>query len=189
MVCWVDCLKIAMGKKYQLTTEYKGISQIYFNKLLNTIIRVGKLERDNLSILDYGSGYGVLKKILHKRNKSVNVINFDIEPELTDIKDWHNVDFNVVVANQVFEFLTVEDLERFLLKLKSINIKVELVVGTSKQSIFNMIGKLLLGKTDAHKFSKIKPVKELEILCKYMNIAAHESVWHLADVYRFKFKR
>lgn len=181
--------RIPMGAKYQLTTEYKGITQFYFSKLLNTIIRIGDLERDNLNILDYGSGYGVIKKILNKRNKLVNVINFDIQPELTDISDWHNVDFNVVVANEVFYTFDPQELEELLQDFRKYNSKVEFVVGISKQSFLNNVGKVLFGKPDAHNLTKILPKDEIRILSKYLYILEHKSVWFLADVYRLKFKR
>jgi hypothetical protein len=176
-----------MGDEYRLTTEYKGIPGIYFRKLLNTIIDLGRLDRNNLTILDYGAGHGVLKNIIKDRNKMVNVINYDIEPDLTEIKDWRDVDFNIVVANEVFYTFDQIALESLMVELKKKNKNLEIIVGISKQSIINNIGKIILGEGGAHNSTVLNPKEEIAILLKHMEIIDHKSVWYLADIYRLRF--
>lgn len=176
-----------MSDKYRLTTEYKGIPGIYFRKLLNTIIDVGELDRNNLTILDYGAGYGILKKIIKDKNKMVNVINYDIEPDFTDVEDWRGVDFDIVVANEVFYTFDQIALESLLVELKKKNNNLEVIVGISKQSIINNLGKIILSEWDAHNSTVLNSKEEIAILLKYMEIIDHKSVWHLADIYRLRF--
>ena len=176
-----------MANEHTLTTEYKGIPGIYFRKLLFTIIDLGRLDRNNLTILDYGSGYGVLKSIIKNRNKTVNVINYDIEPDLTEIKDWRNVDFDVVVANEVFYTFDQVALEFLLVEFKKKNQNIEIIVGISKQSIINNIGKIIFRESEAHNLTLLNPKEEIAILLEHMEIIDHKSVWCLADIYRLRF--
>jgi hypothetical protein len=177
-----------MNNKHKMTTEYTGIPGIYFKKLLNTIIDIGGLERNDLNILDYGAGYGVLKNIINSRNKTVNVINYDIELDLTDIEDWRDVDFDVVVANEVFYTFDSSALEALLLEFKEKKKALEIIVGISKQSFFNNLGKAIFGKSDAHDSTVLSPRAEITVLLKYMKVIDHKSVWLLADVYKLRFK-
>lgn len=176
------------NKKHQYTTEYKGISSLYFKHLLNVIIRIGDLENAHQRVLDFGSGFGMLKQILMKRASATNVINYDIEPELSDFTDWRDSEFDVIVANEVFYTFEPEELDSLLIEFKNKNINCELIVGISKQSIINNLGKFILSVPDAHKSTKLNPKQELSILLNHMYPISHKSVWFLADVYRLKFR-
>jgi len=171
------------------TTEYSGISGIYFNKIIDTIIKIGGLNKADSTILDYGAGHGILKSKLLKVNPTVKVFNYDIKEELTEINDWKEVKFDILIANEVFVYLYQDDLERLLKELKDANNSLELIVGISKQSIFNNIGKYILFQPNAHINTRIKPKDEISTLLKYMNIDTHISVWGLADVYKLHFKK
>ena len=70
---------------------------IYFNRILKTIIRIGNLDRRDVTILDFGCGTGYLKRHLPDK-----VIGYDVIPELTEVSDWRDVQFDVVVANELF---------------------------------------------------------------------------------------
>jgi len=178
-----------MFSEHKMTTEYNGFVKIYFQKLLNSIIKIGDLDRDNLTILDYGAGYGMIKKIMSIKNKTVTVINYDIKPELSDTLDWHKENFNVVVANEVFYTFDKEDLEQLLVEFKQYNVNIEVIVGISKQSFIKNIGKIIFGQQGAHNSTKILPKEEITILSKHMDIIDHKSVWLLADIYRLCFKK
>lgn len=165
-------------------TSYSGLAKIYFRRLLCCIIEAGALERSGITILDFGCGVNELKRIL----PNANVIGFDIVPVLTDIDDWRLVNFDVLVANEVFYSFEEDQLIRLLVELREKNSKLELVVGISRQSIMNNIGKLLLGRSDAHSSTKIGPKKELEILLRYCEIRCQKNVLCLADVFVLSFK-
>ena len=117
----------------------------------------------------------------------VNVINYDIEPDLTEIEDWRDVDFNIVVANEVFYTFDQIALESLMAELKKKNKNLEIIVGISKQSIINNIGKIILGEGGAHNSTVLNPKEEIAILLQHMEIIDHKSVWYLADIYRLRF--
>ena len=165
-------------------TSYSGISQFYFKHLLRTIIRVGRLTRPAISILDFGCGKGELKRML----PSANVIGFDIIPALSDVSDWRSVDFDVLVANEVFYSFTEEELTALLQALREKNKDLVIVVGISRQGLLNKLGKYLFGKPDAHSATKIGPKKEKDILQRFCRINRKTNVFYLADVYVLTFR-
>ena len=163
-------------------TSYKGLSKYYFIYLLKRIISIGNLDKKNKKILDFGCGNNELKKLLGNSN----VTGYDIIPELSDVKNWEDAEFDIVVSNQVFYSFTAFELNLFLKALKSKNKKVHLIVGISKQGILNNVGKIIFGAADAHSATKIKPKEEEKILFKYCKLLKKESVMFLSDIYLFE---
>ena len=81
-------------------TKSNFISKIYFNKIYQLIISIGKFEKKKV-ILDFGCGLGELKKInLKKKNKS-KIINYDIIQKLSDVTKYNNINFDTIVFCQV----------------------------------------------------------------------------------------
>jgi len=166
-------------------TLYTGLAKFYFRYLLQQIIAVGKLDRSNICILDFGCGEGELKKLV----KGGKLVGYDLIPELSDVPDWRQINFDVLVANEVFYCFDEEALGSLLQELKIKNLNLELIVGISKQGLLNNIGKYLLGRPDAHAATKICPKKEIEILMNYCQIIDQKSVLGLANVYALRFKK
>lgn len=166
-------------------TRYTGLSQFYFRQLLRQIVRVGGLHRSGINVLDFGCGQGELKQILG----STKVVGYDIIPGFSDVQDWREADFDVLVANEVFYSFSEDELESLLLQLRQKNPNVELVVGISRQGLLNNIGKYLLGRPDAHSASRLTPKNELKILEKYCEVLVRNSFIALADIYLLRFKR
>ncbi|WP_198288658.1 MULTISPECIES: class I SAM-dependent methyltransferase [unclassified Pandoraea] len=164
-------------------TKYSGPAQIYFRHLLRQIVGVGQLNRPDIKILDFGCGVGQLKQMLGPR-----VIGYDIVPELSDVDDWRSVNFDVLVANEVFYSFSESDLDNLLKELRSKNRDLELVVGISRQGALNNIGKFLLGRPDAHSATRVGPKKELEVFERHCTIVRRKNVWNLANVYSFVFR-
>lgn len=171
------------------TTSYSGISGIYFNHLLKEIVKIGNFKGKNSRILDFGCGEGIFKKLLKRVNPDLKVINYDVKKEYSDIDNWQEESFDVVVANEVLYYLNSAELEKLLLEFKKKNPNLEIIVGTSKQSWLNTLGQILLFQINSHKNTILKPKEELNILTKHLNIIDHKSVWFLADVYRLNFKK
>ena len=69
-----------LNSKY-LVTEYSGLQNLYFGRVLKYIIKIGNLNRKNINILDYGCGKQELSKMITEGN----VINYDINPKYSDI--------------------------------------------------------------------------------------------------------
>ena len=63
-----------------------------------------------------------------------------------------------------------------------------LIVGISRQGLFNNIGKVIFGAKGAHSKTKISPKKELEILSNHCSLIKKDSVMFLADVYLFELR-
>ena len=100
------------------TTSYSGISGIYFKHLLNEIVKIGNFNGKNFKILDFGCGIGIFKKLIKKINPDIKVINYDVKKEYSDIENWQDESFDVVVANEVFYYLKPEELDKLLLEFK-----------------------------------------------------------------------
>ncbi len=165
-------------------TSYSGLSKFYFQYLLGQIIKLGRLKRPGITILDFGCGGGELKRLL----KNAKVIGYDILPSLSDVKDWRSVDFDVLVANEVFYTFNEDDLEKLLVDLKRKNKALELVVGISRYGLLNRIGMRLLGRPEAHSAVRIGHQKEVEILERHCKVTRKKKVFNLADVYSLEFK-
>ena len=165
-------------------TPYSGWAQFYFRRLLGRIVNVGRLGRPGLTILDFGCGKGELKRLL----KNSTVLGYDIIPSLSDVEDWRKVDFDVLVANEVFYAFNEGDLENLLLELRKKNKNLELVVGISRQGLLNKIGKHLFGGSDAHSLTKMMPQTEVKTLERHCVILRRSNVLFLANVYSLKFR-
>lgn len=165
-------------------TIYSGLSQFYFRHLLMQLVKVGQLERQGVTILDFGCGRGELKRMLG----AGKVVGYDIISELSDVPDWRAADFNVIVANEVFYSFSEEALDSLLQELKQKNPALELVVGISRQGLLNNIGKYLLGRADAHSATKIGPKKEIAILERHCRVIRKKNVLNLAYVYALVFR-
>ncbi|MGZ8954501.1 MAG: class I SAM-dependent methyltransferase [Methylovulum sp.] len=165
-------------------TDYAGLAKFYFRQLLRCIIEVGVLERSGLVVLDFGCGNGELKRLL----PNSNIIGYDIIPALTDVDDWRLVDFDVLVANEVFCTFEEEQLDALLAELREKNSKLELVVGISRHGLLNNIGKFLLGRPDAHASTKLMHKEELDILLRHCEIKHKKNVLFLANVFVLSFK-
>jgi hypothetical protein len=175
-----------MAHLYKNTTNYQGfLKRYYFEGLIKAIIRLGELENINKKILDFGCGVGKLKYLL--KNKNPNVINYDVVQELSDVKNWDEKYFDILVANEVFYTFDQVSLEKLLLELKNFNRDMTLVVGISKQSLLNKIGALLLNDSKAHYGTKLKPLEEINTLKKYTNVILKKNYLFLVDIYLLKF--
>jgi hypothetical protein len=148
---------------------------------------MGELDRKGREILDFGAGHGVMKTMLE--GTGAHVTNFDIEPDLTEVENWQDVSFDIMVANEVFYAFEPQQLMDLLDEVKIHNPRAEIILGVSKQSFLNNVGKILLGKPGAHKGTKIGPKREIAIFKESMEVLEHQSVWFLADVYRLRFKQ
>ena len=145
---------------YKLTKNYySGITKFYFDVTLKSIIKIGDLNNGKKNILDFGCGFGELKKKV-----IITVYNYDKVMYYSDYKNWKTLDFNYFVANQVIYLFSEEELINLLDSIKKINSETILIIGISKQNLFSKILKNVLNFKNAHLFTKLNYKEQIDIL-------------------------
>lgn len=125
---------------------YKGLSKIYFNKILETIIEYGDLKKENGLILDYGCGVGHLKKML----PNSNVTGYDIIKELSDVKDYKILKPNKIVLSGVLEHLYHDEIKNLLRDFMVMNKNADLLIFLPTENLASTIAMHLAGQSNAH---------------------------------------
>jgi len=162
---------------------YAGIKGVYFYRILHTIIRLSSLDRRQVKVLDFGCGTGRLSQLLPGK-----VTGYDILPTLSEISDWRQAKFDVVVANEVFYLFSASELSSLLGELRAVNSNAELLVGISREGSLNRLLALLAGEPDAHADSKLKPNEQFELLSAHAAVVDSACVFGLCDVYLMRFR-
>ena len=116
-----------------ITTHYVGIEKIYYDALILNIIKIGDLKNKNF-ILDYGCGEKRLQEKLKKK-----ILNYDKNSKYSDHKDINNLNYEIVILNQVLMYLTLEEIYKLFKKFYSINPKIEFIIGMGKQNLISKI--------------------------------------------------
>jgi len=166
--------KIDYSKDY-----YQGFSGVYFRKILETIIGFGNLQSEEGLILDYGCGVGHLKGILNKDN----VVGYDVDKELTDIDDFHNLKPKKIVLSGVLEHIHLEKQEKLLKEFLRMNSSVELLVYLPTENWFSKIAMHLAREPHAHD-DHVARYKEINVLLdKYFKLKKRKYIFcHMAQV-------
>ena len=138
---------------------YKGFSGIYFRKILNTIIKFGNLKNEKGLILDFGCGVGHLKKLLKKNN----IINYDIEPRLTEINDYKKLKPEKIILSGVLEHLYLKEIKKLLDEFILMNKNAKLLVYLPTENLVSKIAMRLAGQKNAHDdhVSKYKDINKI----------------------------
>ena len=178
-------LELPKKKLNYNVTKHGIITGIYFINIIENIYKLIDFQK-TVSVLDFGCGYGYLKRKF-KKYKKIKVINFDIVDEFTEIKDWKKVKFDYLISTHVFYLFTKKKLNKLLLDLKKHNPKLKLIVIISKQGLLNNLGKILFNELDAHKGTVFNPNQEFSVLMKHMKIIKKKNILLLSDVYLLEF--
>jgi len=136
---------------------YRGFTRIYFDWILNTLIKMGDLKNEKGLILDFGCGAGRLKKKLPQ----CNIIGYDIIPELSDVDDYRRLKPTKIVLSSILEHISLEEIENLLQGF--LKIKAELLVFLPTENIFSKIAMTLSNQSRAHDdhVSKYKDINRL----------------------------
>ena len=127
---------------------YKGFAKIYFDRILDTIINLGGLKNEKGLILDYGCGLGHLKSKLASYN--INIIGYDIIPELSEINDYKNLKPNKIILSGVLEHLYSGEIDKLLNDFLIMNSRAELLVFLPTENLVSKIAMYLAGQKHAH---------------------------------------
>ena len=173
-----------LDSKY-LVTNYSGLQNIYFSRILKNIINIGNLNQKNISILDYGCG----KQQLSKMIKRGRVINYDINPKYSDINSIDNCKFDLVVMNHVLLYIEAKHQIDLFKKIKNINPNAKLIIGIGKQNIISNILKTLALNFNAHQNTKIKYRKQVQLIYENTNVIKKiENICFMTDVFLCELK-
>ena len=167
-------------------TPYEGVKRFYFEFILNQIIRIADLKNQSKRILDYGSGLGFLKKKLIKSKNTV--INYDIIEELSDISNWKNLSFDIIVFNQVLDYLSESEIIQLMQDIKVINPKSEIIYSVGYKSIIKRIAMHILDKKDAYDGMKTSEERQYEIIKPFFDIKKTYNIFFLHKIFLLKFK-
>lgn len=167
-------------------TKPNFISSIYFNFLYNKVINFLNFGEKKI-ILDFGAGLGILKKKIINQTKHT-VINYDLISELSEIKDWRDIQFDVIIFSQVLYLFSPEEMKTLLFQLKKHNSKLIIINVFSTQSFINKIGKTLLAHSDAHDGTKISPKEEEKLLLNYCELLKVKNYFNIFKILKLKFK-
>lgn len=161
---------------------YKGLSKIYFNKILDTLIDFGKLNNEKELILDFGCGVGHLKRRL-KRKK---IVGYDIIPELSDVKDYKKLKPAKIVLSGVLEHIYLDEIEEIIKNFKKMNKKAELLVFLPTENLISKIAMMLARESHAHDdhVSKYKDINRL-IEKYYKNSKRKYLFFRMAQITRY----
>ncbi len=163
---------------------YKGFGKIYFEKIINEIIKIGDLSYNNLKILDYGCGVKFLEKKLKKK-----ILNFDINKNYSEINNIFNYDFNVMVINHVLMYMSEYQIKKLLESFRLKKKDCRFIIGIGRMSFINKLAALMSLNFKAHLGAKTCPSKQIEIILEYLEIISHKSVFFMTDIYYLKFKK
>jgi SAM-dependent methyltransferase len=158
-------MKMQYISNNQGLTEPNFLSKYYFFFIYNQIYKLIKNSNKN-TILDFGCGKGYLKKLIKEKN--LKVINYDVVNELTEIKNWKNCHFDLVVFSQVLMYLEKSEVQHIFKHLRKVN--SDLIVVFSNQNFLNKLGSYLFGHFKAHTGTKLKPSEEEKILVENFKV-------------------
>jgi len=125
------------------TITYKnksGFVRYYFDRILNTSINLGNPTKQDL-ILDFGCGDNYLKKKL----PGFNIVGYDINQELSDVKDYRKVKPTKIFAISVLEHLDEEELRKTLDDFKKMNANLTLITSLPTEHFISRIGAMFYG--------------------------------------------
>lgn len=125
---------------------YKGFAGIYFNKILETIIKFGDLRNEQGLILDFGCGLGHLKKRLPGKN----VVGYDIIPELSEVSDYRRLRPRQIVLSGVLEHLYGREIDALIKEFQSLAPEAVLLVYLPTENWVSKIAMRLAGEKSAH---------------------------------------
>ena len=165
------------------TTNYSGVSGIYFDKIIREIISLGELNLTNKKILDFGCGVKRLENTLKKK-----IYNYDINPIYNEVNNLNSINFDIVVMNHVLMYLSKHDIKVLFDKFLSKNPNCEFLIGVGKQNYISLIAKSITFKFKAHEGTVSSYKEQLEAIKNSMNIIkSKKNIFFMTDLFLCKF--
>jgi hypothetical protein len=111
---------------------------LYLSKIISDLISVR-----NGTVLDFGCGNQHLRAFVFPENK---YIGFDIVKEVSMVDDYTTLKPDVVVASNVFEHMTLQDIDKLVAFCKKVKVKQIICSFPVRQWIWIRIVRLFKGK-------------------------------------------
>ena len=170
-------------KSFPITDYNKFPENIYFNKIVNEIIKIGNLKKTKKTILDFGCG----NKIFSQKLPYSKILNYDINPDVTEIKNYKTHNFDIIILNHVLMHMNENQINNLFYNLKKINSEMLFLIGMGRQNVFSKLGKFILGQHKAHDKTYISYLDQLNLIKKNLKIINKKNVFYLTDIFCCSF--
>ena len=171
-------------KTFPITNYNQFPENFYFHNVVNKIIKIGNLKKTKKVILDFGCG----NKIFTKKLPHNKILNYDINPNITEIKDYKNYKFDIIILNHVLMHMKKNKIKKIFSNLKKKNPKLLFLIGIGKQNLLSKIGKFVLSQHKAHDQTNISYNNQLDLINKDLRIISKSNVFLLTDIFYCSFK-
>tara|TARA_Y100000389_G_C17415066_1_gene493199 strand:- start:523 stop:1047 length:525 start_codon:yes stop_codon:yes gene_type:complete len=170
-------------KTFPITNYDQFPQNFYFHKIVNEIIKIGNLKKTKKTILDFGCG----NKIFSQKLPNNKILNYDINPNITEIQDYKNYNFDIIILNHVLMHMNEKQISNLFYDLKNINSKILFLIGVGRQNFISKVGKFILRQHKAHDKTFISYNEQLNLIKNNLNVINKKNVFYLTDIFYCSF--
>ena len=153
--------------------------------MYDQIIIYGKFYKKQ-NVLDFGCGNGYLKQRCALQKQKSKIINYDIVPSLTSVKNIFKVNFDTIIFCQSLYLLKTTEINKLLLRLKK-NKRLNIIVVTSFQSFLGKLIAILIFQPKIYFGTKTSYTDEVKIISNHCNIIRSKNLF-FSKLFVCKFK-
>lgn len=142
---------MSLENKHAAEAEFRNtvmsrnpILRWFSRKKIEKALGYAELEMEDV-ILDFGCGFGWMKK-----NYPYRITGYDIREECTEIDDYTKIAPNKILAFDVLEHMTEEQIREALKNFKRMS-DFELIVAIPMENFLNRVARVLTGKSQRTK--------------------------------------
>ena len=174
------------GNLYKKIFSQKfSIYGIYFKRIIKSICKILEGINHKSTVLDFGCGEGYLKKIYYEKNSKHNLINYDVIPEKSEVKDYKNLKYDIIVASHVFCLFDQKQLENFLENEINKNKNIKLIVAIGTQGFVSKLAQLITNKKTSNSYNQLNGKEEFEIISKYKKLVFRKNIFFMTNICYF----
>jgi len=180
-----------MTKKYFFDTieeENKGyhektpLIKLFYKLKFKIAIKYARLKKDDL-ILDFGCGTNWLKENMLPE---YNVVGYDIDPKLTEVKDYKKIKPDKIVVFDVFEHIEKKEIRKIIKNFKKMSPDFTLVTIIPTETWFWRKSRKVMGLSETVA-DHITPLKEiLKILGEELNWVRQVNFFGISHISKWK---
>ena len=165
--------------------EHKNpLVRLFFKGKFWIAIKYANLKKDDV-ILDFGCGNQWLKKTL----PGYNIIGYDIDPRLTEVKDYSSLKANKIFVLDVFEHIPKNEIRRIIKRFIKMNPNFELVVIIPNETWLWRKTRKLMGLSERVSDHITSLSEILEILNEELNLVRKINFFTFSHISKWKAKQ